>query len=221
MHAYDAPRPQPLPPHFTGSFQSPHPPVRPVWEREVPEASPTPIFDALYGEYLRSFRALPGDRSGEEDLGFTAFGHGGPADGGRGGAYGTAVAPYTGGGYGGGPQAGSFAGGGYGGASGGLPAVAGAGGAPGGWNSAGWQTGVWQPTGNWGTAPVPEPWAPVPEPRPAYAGHPGQLGPVGPAGTGGPVPGGPGYAAAAYTGGRPYPGNQLPAALPPAPRRGY
>ncbi|WP_420705526.1 hypothetical protein [Streptomyces sp. NRRL F-5126] len=36
--------------------------------------STTPIYDALYSEYLRSFRALPGDRSGEEDLGFTAFG---------------------------------------------------------------------------------------------------------------------------------------------------
>jgi hypothetical protein len=38
--------------------------------------STTPIYDALYSEYRRSFRALPGDRSGEEDLGFTAFGTG-------------------------------------------------------------------------------------------------------------------------------------------------
>ncbi|MFG2299037.1 hypothetical protein [Streptomyces sp. NPDC048603] len=37
-------------------------------------ASQTPIYDALYSEYLRSFRALPYDRTGEEDLGFTAFG---------------------------------------------------------------------------------------------------------------------------------------------------
>ncbi|MFH8474194.1 hypothetical protein [Streptomyces sp. NPDC018000] len=36
--------------------------------------SPTPIYDALYSEYRRSFRALPGDRSGEENLGFVAFG---------------------------------------------------------------------------------------------------------------------------------------------------
>ncbi|WP_349775382.1 hypothetical protein [Streptomyces vilmorinianum] len=36
--------------------------------------SATPIYDALYSEYRRSFRALPGDRSGEEDLGFRAFG---------------------------------------------------------------------------------------------------------------------------------------------------
>ncbi|MFG3499407.1 hypothetical protein [Streptomyces sp. NPDC047928] len=36
--------------------------------------SATPIYDALYSEYLRAFRTLPGDRSGEEDLGFKAFG---------------------------------------------------------------------------------------------------------------------------------------------------
>ncbi|WP_217254312.1 hypothetical protein [Streptomyces sp. AC602_WCS936] len=35
--------------------------------------SATPIYDALYAEYVRSFRSLPGDRSGEEDLGFTSF----------------------------------------------------------------------------------------------------------------------------------------------------
>jgi hypothetical protein len=35
--------------------------------------SATPIYDALYAEYIRSFRALPGDRSGEEELGFTSF----------------------------------------------------------------------------------------------------------------------------------------------------
>ncbi|MFI1225430.1 MULTISPECIES: hypothetical protein [unclassified Streptomyces] len=38
--------------------------------------SPTPIYDALYSEYRRSFRALPGDRSGEENLDFPAFGAG-------------------------------------------------------------------------------------------------------------------------------------------------
>ncbi len=36
--------------------------------------SPTPIYDALYSEYLRAFRTLPGDRSGEEHIGFRAFG---------------------------------------------------------------------------------------------------------------------------------------------------
>ncbi|WP_069172315.1 hypothetical protein [Streptomyces griseus] len=38
--------------------------------------SPTPIYDALYSEYRRSFRALPGDRTGEENLGFRKFGLG-------------------------------------------------------------------------------------------------------------------------------------------------
>ncbi|MFF2653450.1 hypothetical protein [Streptomyces sp. NPDC058045] len=39
-------------------------------------SSATPIYDALYAEYRRSFRALPGDRSGEEELVFTGFGTG-------------------------------------------------------------------------------------------------------------------------------------------------
>ncbi|MDT0432395.1 hypothetical protein [Streptomyces salyersiae] len=38
--------------------------------------SPTPIYDALYAEFRRSFRALPGDRTGEEGLGFRGFGTG-------------------------------------------------------------------------------------------------------------------------------------------------
>ncbi|MEW2167163.1 hypothetical protein AB0912_29815 [Streptomyces sp. NPDC007084] len=36
--------------------------------------SATPIYDALYAEWVRSFRTLPGDRHGEEELGFAAFG---------------------------------------------------------------------------------------------------------------------------------------------------
>lgn len=35
--------------------------------------SGTPIYDALYSEYRRLFRALPGDRSGEEGLRFNGF----------------------------------------------------------------------------------------------------------------------------------------------------
>lgn len=35
--------------------------------------SGTPIYDALYNEYRRLFRALPGDRSGEEGLQFAGF----------------------------------------------------------------------------------------------------------------------------------------------------
>ncbi|WP_282795915.1 hypothetical protein [Streptomyces sp. CC224B] len=38
--------------------------------------SATPIYDALYSEYLKAFRALPGDRTGEEELRFTGFGTG-------------------------------------------------------------------------------------------------------------------------------------------------
>ncbi|MER6119974.1 hypothetical protein E6R60_20915 [Streptomyces sp. A0642] len=38
--------------------------------------SQTPIYDALYSEYRRSFRALPGDRSGEEHLGLQGLGAG-------------------------------------------------------------------------------------------------------------------------------------------------
>ncbi|MFF8270008.1 hypothetical protein ACF059_21900 [Streptomyces sp. NPDC016562] len=52
--------------------------MRPARDRDSSPAavSHTPIYDTLYSEYLRAFRALPGDRSGEEDLGFTAFSHG-------------------------------------------------------------------------------------------------------------------------------------------------
>ncbi|MGX1881845.1 hypothetical protein [Streptomyces sp. NPDC055287] len=50
--------------------------MRPSRESRA-DPSHTPIYDALYSEYRRSFRALPGDRSGEEELGFTGFA-GGP-----------------------------------------------------------------------------------------------------------------------------------------------
>lgn len=49
--------------------------MRPAREA-MPTHSPTPIYDALYSEFRRAFRALPGDRSGEEDLDFRAFGTG-------------------------------------------------------------------------------------------------------------------------------------------------
>ena len=51
------------------------------WAAEAGEPSATPIFDALYSEFRRLFRALPGDRSGEEDLSFTGFGYYGSATG--------------------------------------------------------------------------------------------------------------------------------------------
>ncbi|MFF5446551.1 hypothetical protein [Streptomyces sp. NPDC012888] len=82
-------------------------------------ASQTPIYDALYSEYLRSFRALPYDRTGEEDLGFTAFGSTG---------YPAAAPPSS---YG--STYGSSYGTGY---SSGHSGV-------GGWNGSAWQTEPW------------------------------------------------------------------------------
>ncbi|MFJ4095242.1 hypothetical protein ACIPYS_26940 [Kitasatospora sp. NPDC089913] len=46
--------------------------MRPSYDAEHPH-SVTPIYDELYSEYRRLFRALPGDRSGEEDLAFAGF----------------------------------------------------------------------------------------------------------------------------------------------------
>ncbi|WP_320779088.1 hypothetical protein [Streptomyces sp. CRN 30] len=57
--------------------------MRPAQDQQG-SSSVTPIYDALYAEWNRSFRALPGDRHGEEDMGFTAFG----------------IAPHLGSGYG-------------------------------------------------------------------------------------------------------------------------
>ncbi len=65
VHSYDSPR----------HHQSQIPAMRPAQDPSG-GLSPTPIYDALYSEYRRSFRALPGDRSGEENLGFSAFGAG-------------------------------------------------------------------------------------------------------------------------------------------------
>ncbi|MFF4397922.1 hypothetical protein [Streptomyces sp. NPDC001480] len=66
MHAYDVPSRRP-------SF-SPIPSARSG--QEAPgRPSATPIYDALYAEWVRTFRTLPGDRSGEEEFGFTAFGN--------------------------------------------------------------------------------------------------------------------------------------------------
>ena len=70
MHSYDPSR---VP--SRSAYQQQIPSMRPAQDL-VDGYSTTPIYDALYSEYLRSFRALPGDRSGEENLGFTAFGTG-------------------------------------------------------------------------------------------------------------------------------------------------
>ncbi|MEC4020876.1 hypothetical protein [Streptomyces sp. H27-D2] len=48
--------------------------MRPSYQSS-PAPSATPIYDALYSEYLRSFRALPGDRTGEEELGLDSLGN--------------------------------------------------------------------------------------------------------------------------------------------------
>ncbi|MFE5209202.1 hypothetical protein [Streptomyces sp. NPDC056600] len=68
MHAYEVSRRQPFP-----SIPS----ARPAHAAYSP--SSTPIYDALYAEYVKSFRTLPGDRSGEERLAFGGpwrYGHG-------------------------------------------------------------------------------------------------------------------------------------------------
>jgi hypothetical protein len=41
--------------------------------RTTHQGSATPIYDALYAEYQRLFRTLPGDRAGEEELRFEYF----------------------------------------------------------------------------------------------------------------------------------------------------
>lgn len=40
----------------------------------VGSPSATPIYDMLYAEWVKTFRTLPGDRSGEEGLRFCPFG---------------------------------------------------------------------------------------------------------------------------------------------------
>ncbi|OEU89271.1 hypothetical protein DB35_19910 [Streptomyces abyssalis] len=48
--------------------------MRPSHDGPADNASSTPIYDALYAEYSRLFRTLPGDRTGEEELRFEGFG---------------------------------------------------------------------------------------------------------------------------------------------------
>ncbi|GAA2256013.1 MULTISPECIES: hypothetical protein [Kitasatospora] len=67
MYSYDVVTHRPS---ATGARSIPG--MRPSYDAEHP-SSPTPIYDALYSEYRRLFRALPGDRTGEEDLRFTGF----------------------------------------------------------------------------------------------------------------------------------------------------
>lgn len=82
-------------------YQSAIPAMRHAPER-TGSPSATPIYDALYAEYRRTFRTLPGDRSGEEEFGFKAFATFSGATGFVTGLHG--VVPY---------QGGAVAGGGY------------------------------------------------------------------------------------------------------------
>ncbi|MEU9503382.1 hypothetical protein [Streptomyces sp. NPDC048196] len=63
MHAYD--------PSSRVPYAHPIPGMRPSREhgttRPTDRGSTTPIYDALYAEYRRSFRALPGDRTDEPE----------------------------------------------------------------------------------------------------------------------------------------------------------
>ncbi|GGV05740.1 hypothetical protein ACIG0C_35890 [Kitasatospora aureofaciens] len=68
MYSYDVSAPAGRPTTPTRSI----PGMRPSYDAEHPHST-TPIYDELYSEYRRLFRALPGDRSGEEDLRFTGF----------------------------------------------------------------------------------------------------------------------------------------------------
>lgn len=79
--------PHPADEGIVGTYvHSSYDPSRQQYQSQIPSMRPaqdgadgfstTPIYDALYLEFRRSFRALPGDRSNEENLGFTAFGTG-------------------------------------------------------------------------------------------------------------------------------------------------
>lgn len=63
---------------FDASSRSPFqryiPPMRSPQDPSGGGGTATPIYDALYSEYRRLFRTLPGDRTGEEALRFDGFG---------------------------------------------------------------------------------------------------------------------------------------------------
>lgn len=92
--AHSESRPHPTGGGVVGTYVHPYDPFSPPHPSQIPSMrpvsdvaagpSPTPIYDALYSEYRRSFRTLPGDRSGEEGLAFRAFGTTMPGAGGTG-----------------------------------------------------------------------------------------------------------------------------------------
>lgn len=77
-------RPHPTGGGVVGTYVHPYDPFLQPYPSQIPSMRPaqdvaagqsaTPIYDALFSEYRRSFRTLPGDRSGEEDVAFRAFG---------------------------------------------------------------------------------------------------------------------------------------------------
>ncbi|MFC8450078.1 hypothetical protein [Kitasatospora sp. NPDC057223] len=72
MYSYDVAAAHRQPTSSTVTTSRPIPAMRPSYDAEHPHSA-TPIYDELYSEYRRLFRALPGDRAGEEDLRFTGF----------------------------------------------------------------------------------------------------------------------------------------------------
>ncbi|WP_078901113.1 hypothetical protein [Actinacidiphila yeochonensis] len=66
MHSFDASSRAP--------YQRYIPSMRAAQEPAAGGVSSTPIYDALYSEYRRLFRTLPGDRTGEEAIQFKGFG---------------------------------------------------------------------------------------------------------------------------------------------------
>lgn len=66
MHGYDvSPRRSPY---------ASIPAARAGQDAQGAATSATPLFDALCSEWVKAFRTLPGDRSGEEELEFVPFG---------------------------------------------------------------------------------------------------------------------------------------------------
>ena len=100
MHAYDIPPPRRS---VFGSVPSAR-----ATQDGVGGASATPIYDMLYAEWVKTFRTLPGDRSGEEGLRFSPFGllpdrtgtYGtGPYGGHRPGSFSSSYSAYSAGAY--------------------------------------------------------------------------------------------------------------------------
>ncbi|MFI2201034.1 hypothetical protein ACH47Z_09720 [Streptomyces sp. NPDC020192] len=95
MHAYDTPPPRRSAFASVPSARAAHEPSGGL--------STTPIYDALYAEWVKTFRTLPGDRSGEEELRFSAFGNlpggAGSYGGHRSGSFSSSYSAYSAGAY--------------------------------------------------------------------------------------------------------------------------